>query len=290
MNQEHGLSITVNAHAKINLALAVLGKRSDGYHEVDMVLQGLELADNIILTLEETGLRVCCNHQGVPEGEDNLAWRAARQLWQDYNLPTDCGVTIKIVKKIPVAAGLAGGSADAAATLLGLNQLMGLGLTVAELIQIGSKLGSDIPFCIIGGTARAQGRGERLTILPRFAGYWLVLIKPYGQLATGEVYGRFRETVQSSAVLVASMVQSLVVGDCERVIQGMVNDLELVAAQMEPDIKLARQDLIQAGARAVLMSGSGPTVYGLANDEQHAKQIVSRLQGDYEAILVTRTR
>ena len=183
------MKLLVKAPAKINLSLDVLHKRSDGYHEVEMIMTTIDLADRVELTLlDEDKINILSHNRFVPDDQRNLAYQAAQLLKERFQMKK--GVTITIEKNIPVAAGLAGGTSDAAATLRGFNKLWGLGLTLDELAEIGSEIGSDVSFCVYGGTALAKGRGEIITELPAPPTCWVILAKPFIGVSTAEVYRR----------------------------------------------------------------------------------------------------
>ena len=183
------MKVLVKAPAKINLSLDVLYKRPDGYHEVEMIMTTIDLADRVELTLlEENKIHILSHNRYVPDDQRNLAYQAAKLLKDRFNV--EKGVEITIEKTIPVAAGLAGGSSDAAATLRGLNKLWDLGLTMDELAELGSEIGSDVSFCVYGGTAWRKGRGEIITELPAPPTCWVILAKPFIGVSTAEVYRR----------------------------------------------------------------------------------------------------
>ncbi|MHB8983831.1 MAG: 4-(cytidine 5'-diphospho)-2-C-methyl-D-erythritol kinase [Carboxydocellales bacterium] len=278
--------LVLPARAKINLTLDVLGKRPDGYHQVEMVMQTVSLADTI--TLEETTeeILVSCTHPEVPLNEGNLAFRAAMLLKQavSYN----GGVTIHIDKQIPIAAGLAGGSSNAATVLIGLNSLWDLKLSREDLMHIGSALGSDIPFCIMGGTALASGRGEKVTPLKATPELTLVLIKPNFGVATAQVYGNFRQEQVANRPATQAMLKAIESGDSEAIIRLTANVLESVTLKMHPEIGEIKARLAQAGAKGVLMSGSGPTVFGFVEDEEQGREVAAQLK-DLGSIYLAKT-
>ncbi len=263
------------ARAKINLTLDVLGKRPDGYHQVEMVMQNISLADTIILEKTPGVVSIFCSHPEVPENEDNLAYRAAMalKLVESYA----GGVKIHIDKRIPVAAGLAGGSSNAAAVLIGLNRLWALGLSREHLMHIGSTLGSDVPFCILGGTALARGRGEEITPLKAVPELTLVLVKPPFGVSTAQVYGNFRQEKVANRPDTRAMLQAIEAGDSAAIIRLGANVLESVTLELHPQVAEIKDRLTQAGAKGVLMSGSGPTVFGFVEDENQGREVAGRL-------------
>ncbi|MFZ3172507.1 MAG: 4-(cytidine 5'-diphospho)-2-C-methyl-D-erythritol kinase [Carboxydocellales bacterium] len=268
--------LVLPARAKINLTLDVLGKRPDGYHQVEMVMQTVSLADTITLEKTTEEILVSCTHPEVPLNEGNLAFRAAMLLKQavSYN----GGVTIHIDKKIPIAAGLAGGSSNAATVLIGLNSLWDLKLSREHLMQIGSALGSDIPFCIMGGTALATGRGEKITSLKAAPELTLVLIKPNYGVATAQVYGNFRQEQVANRPATQAMLKAIEAGDSEAIVRLTANVLEAVTLKMHPEIGEIKARLAQAGAKGVLMSGSGPTVFGFVEHEEKGREVAAQLK------------
>ena len=278
--------LKVKAHAKINLALKVLGKREDGYHEVEMVMQSLALHDKIFLTLIRSDIELLVEGD-APLDESNLAYKAAKAILEYSNCKQ--GIRIKLVKNIPAAAGLAGGSSDAAAVLLGINKLLKLGLDTEELMEIGKGLGSDVPFCIVGGTALARGRGEKIQPLPKAPKMGVVLIKPDFGVSTAQVYKRFSLDLVEKKADVNAVVEAIKKGDIKGIATAIFNDLEYVTMDMHPCLEGIKRQLEDAGALGVLMSGSGPTVYGLAFDLGHANMLAKRLDIDNVRIIVTST-
>lgn len=266
--------ILETAYAKINLGLDVLGKRPDGYHEVRMVMQSIGLSDTVELT-EGEGLTVTTGSSELPGGPSNLAWKAAELLARH------CGKTpnvhISLNKKIFLAAGLAGGSSDAAAVLRGLNRLWRLRLNAAELERLAAELGSDIPFCITGGTALAEGRGELLSELPAAPTLQLVLAKPKLEVATAWVYGHFRQEQVQARPDIDGIIQALAQGAVTPLLAGCGNVLESVTIPAHPVIATIKKRMLAAGASYALMSGSGPTVFAVAPSQAIIGQILAAL-------------
>ncbi|MDA8354203.1 MAG: 4-(cytidine 5'-diphospho)-2-C-methyl-D-erythritol kinase [Firmicutes bacterium] len=272
------MDVSIKAPAKINLTLDVLHKRDDGYHELEMVMTTIDLADRIDLTEKAAGgIQLESSSGFVPFDDRNLAYRAAQLIKGRFNI--NKGVHIKIDKKIPVAAGLAGGSSDAAATLKGLNQLWQLGLNLEELAELGVELGSDVPFCVLGGTAIAQGRGERLTPLPPPPPCWVILAKPPHGVSTAEVFGAFRQEKVEKRPQLEQMEAALAAGDFHGICQGLSNVLESVTLDQYPKVRLIKEKMQRFGAPGVLMSGSGPTVFSLVEQENAARRVVNSLRG-----------
>lgn len=281
-------SYTLIAPAKINLYLEIIGNRPDGYHELAMVLQSIDLADQINLRAISTDtIRVCCEHPQVPTDNTNLATRAAELMAQQFPEAQAQygGVEITIHKRIPVAAGLAGGSTDAAAVLVGLDLLWKLGLTQSELQTLAAYLGSDVPFCVAGGTAIATGRGDQLSPLPSLANLYVVLGK-YRTLSvsTAWAYQTYRQQFGSSYVVdkqMASpsalhsgpMVKAIIHKDGVQIGQRLHNDLERVVLPAYPQVLQLRQAFQNTGVLGAMMSGSGPTVFALCDSYDQAKKI-----------------
>lgn len=283
-------SCTLVAPAKINLYLEIIGDRRDGYHELVMVMQSIALADQV--ELKAIGIdtfRVHCSHPLVPTDTSNLAYRAAQLMAQQFPAAFENwgGAQITIDKQIPVAAGLAGGSTDAAAVLVGLDLMWNLGLTLPELQELGAKLGSDVPFCIGGGTALATGRGEKISALSSLTGTYLVLGKFRSlQVSTPWAYQTFRSEfgnhyVSDEAGLEArrqrvhsgSMVSAILHHDSRQIGQQLYNDLERVVLPAHPQVSQLREVFRQAGGLGAMMSGSGPTVFAIAESEAEATKI-----------------
>ena len=266
--------LTLKAYAKINLALEVLGKRPDGYHEVAMIMQSVSLHDTLILSLQESDITLMCDRPELPCDHSNLAYRAAELLRREFGVTQ--GVQIELTKRIPLAAGLAGGSTDAAAVLKGLNRLWGLALSPAELEQLAARLGSDVPFCLWGGTSLATGRGEMLTPLPDFTGHGVVLANPSLQVSTAWVYGNYRDAAGNRRRDISSLRHSIEQPDFSAVADTLFNDLETVTVPAYPQVAEIQEQLLQAGAAGVLMSGSGPTVFALTPDYASAAELAGR--------------
>ncbi|HXE98077.1 MAG TPA: 4-(cytidine 5'-diphospho)-2-C-methyl-D-erythritol kinase [Dongiaceae bacterium] len=250
-------TLTLHAPAKINFLLDVIGKRPDGYHELRMIMQRVNLCDEITLTLTDTpGITVTCNAKGTPDGPGNIAWKAARALLDPAE--SDKGVSIEIIKKIPVAAGLGGGSSDAASVLMGINELFQLGLTDQKLMETGCKLGADVPFFIFKKTALAEGIGEMLTPLPEMPKCWILLVNPGIHVSTAWVYRSLQLTSKGDLNKLPQFY-----GSIEQIVSILSNDLESVTIPAFPVIADIKSRLKNLGAVGSLMSGSGPTVFGI---------------------------
>jgi 4-diphosphocytidyl-2-C-methyl-D-erythritol kinase len=259
-------TIHLQAPAKVNYRLDVVRRRPDGYHDLRMIMQRIGLCDDIVITeLETPGIRVSCGAAGVPEGPDNIVWRAADALLRRSGRQT--GLAIQITKRIPVAAGLGGGSSDGATVLMGVNELLGLGLSDQELMAIGVTLGADVPFFIFKRTALAEGIGEQLTALDGVPPVWLVLVNPNVPVSTAWVYQNLRLTSEKVLTKIPLLYNS--VADVCAV---LANDLETVTISRYSIIREIKERLLAAGASGALMSGSGPTVFGVFSDEGAARQ------------------
>lgn len=279
--------ITVLARAKINLTLDVLGKRPDGYHEVEMVMQSIELHDRMEFISGCGEISLTVEGGEVPEGRDNLVYRAA-ELIRSYG-GVRAGVKIRLKKAIPVAAGLGGGSADAAATLAALNEMWGMGLSLSELMALGEQLGADVPFCLLGGTALARGKGEKIEQLSPCPRLGLVLVKPPFGVSTAAVYRSFNPRLVLKKPDNRAMVEAIRTGNVAGIVENLANALEPVTAKMHPEIMEIKEKLMEAGAMGALMSGSGPTVFGLTPDLASARKVAARYKKSGEQVLVTGT-
>ncbi|GGK32022.1 4-diphosphocytidyl-2-C-methyl-D-erythritol kinase [Caldalkalibacillus thermarum] len=282
------MTILMKAPAKINLTLDVLYKRTDGYHEVEMVMTTIDLADRLELRPRDDGKIVIeTSASYVPADEHNLAYKAAKLIQERFQVTR--GVTIAIDKRIPVAAGLGGGSSDAAATIKGLNQLWDLGLSTEEMAVLGAEVGSDVPFCIYGGTALAKGRGEQITPLPGPPPFWIVLAKPPIGVSTAHVYQHLDLGQVSERPKTEQMIEALKRRDFSLIVKSMGNVLETVTLKSYPEVQHLKQKLAQFGADGVLMSGSGPTVFGLTQKESRAQRIYNGLKGFCQDVYMVRS-
>lgn len=275
----------VKAPAKINLTLDVLHKREDGYHEVEMIMTTVDLADRIGLSATAGEIRIDSADRFVPSDARNLAYQAAQLLKDTYKVKQ--GVAITIDKKIPVAAGLAGGSSDAAATLKGLNKLWKLNLPEDELARLGAQVGSDVSFCVYGGTALAKGRGEQISHLPPPPSCWVILAKPTIGVSTAEVYGGF-DPEKADHPDTKGMIQAIETGNYEAMCASLGNSLESVTLNMHAEVAQIKEQMKKFGADAVLMSGSGPTVFGLVEQELRIPRIYNGLRGFCDEVYAVR--
>lgn len=270
--------LKLKAMAKINLGLDVLRKREDGYHDLRMVMQTICLYDQISLRVKEhPGITVNTNLSYLPTNEDNLVYRAARLLMDECNVKA--GLEIGLKKYIPVAAGLAGGSSDAAAVLVGVNRLFELGFSKQELMERGVKIGADVPYCIMRGTALAEGIGEQLTKLPHAPGMQVLIAKPPIHVSTGFVYGNLKADQLVQHPDIDGQVQAIRDGDFYKMAELMGNVLETVTIPAHPVIQEIKDCMLAYGAVNAMMSGSGPTVFGLFDDEKKAQEAYKKLNG-----------
>lgn len=269
--------LKLKAMAKINLGLDVLRKREDGYHELRMIMQTIRLYDRVQLTVTEApGIRVKTNLSFLPVNEDNLVYRAAKLLMEEFGVSK--GIFINLEKHIPVAAGLAGGSSDAAAVLVGVNRLFGLGLSQEQLMERGVKLGADVPYCIMRGTALAEGIGEQLTALPAPPACYVLIAKPKIHVSTKFVYGNLRANELTEHPDIDGQIDALRSGNLKQLADLMGNVLETVTIPAYPVIQEIKDEMKRMGAVNAMMSGSGPTVFGLYDDKIAARKAYEKLK------------
>ena len=271
--------VTVKANAKINLTLDILSKRLDGYHEVEMVMQSVGLFDTIRMERQQTGISLQIDTKELLADETNLAWKAARLFLDVYRIQE--GVFIEIEKRIPIAAGLAGGSADAAGVLIGMNILFGKRLTAEDLCALGEQIGSDIPFCIEGGTMLATGRGEILQRLPNLPPLFVVLAKPPVSVSTAWAYRNYDETGALYHPDTKKMIAVLSEGCVDHIASCLANVLEEVTKKEYTIIEAYKHVFMENGAIASLMSGSGPTVFALTKTKTDADYAAAALARNY---------
>lgn len=274
------------APAKINLTLDTLYKREDGYHEVEMIMTTIDLNDRLTFECrDDDEIIIDVEHNFVPSDHRNLAYKAAKLMQDRYNIKK--GVKISLEKSIPISAGLAGGSSDAAATFRGLNELWGINESLETLSELASEIGSDISFCIYGKTALCQGRGEKITHLPKPPSAWVVIAKPDIGVSTPEIYGALdlenKDEVQTQACL-----KAIENNDYASMCQSLGNSLEKVTMQLYPEVEKLKNTMSNTGVDAALMSGSGPTIYGFVQKERQAKQVYNALMGCCNDVYIAR--
>ncbi|MEW6618132.1 MAG: 4-(cytidine 5'-diphospho)-2-C-methyl-D-erythritol kinase [bacterium] len=276
--------IKLLAPAKINLFLNVIAKRQDGYHELETILQKVELYDTIILESKDDGIELECPE--VP-GVENLAYKAANLLKQELEVKK--GVKIKIEKNIPIGAGLGGGSSDAGTTLIGLNKLWSLGLSQTEMILLSSKLGADVPFFIINqGLSYATGIGTTLTPLPPLPQFWVIIIWPKIKISTAKVYENVNFMLTNEPIKSKIILDVVKEGNIEQISNLLYNTLEEIVLLQYPVIKKLKEKLINLGALGALMSGSGSSIFGIVKTQLEAVNIYDKLKGGDEIIFVTK--
>ena len=281
------LQAKITAYAKINLVLDVLRKREDGYHEVAMVMQAVDLSDTILLKESDRNWLVTSNRY-IPANMNNLAMRAVTLMQQEFpqRVPK---LEVKLTKNIPVAAGMAGGSTDCAGVMLGINAMCNLGLTQKELEFLAAKLGSDIPFCIGGPTGLATGRGEIMQALPECPELHLVLVKPPFGVSTPKVYGNLRVDEITEHPNIEACIAGIRSGSKEQILNAMGNVLEESTFGLQPKVKDIKNGMIQSGCQHVLMSGSGPTVFAAFAEKEEANAYYQKIKRQYPSAILTRT-
>lgn len=273
------------SYAKINLSLDVLGKRSDGYHEVQMIMQSLTLSDLIIIDKVHSGIFLNTNLKYLPNTDKNIAYQAAQLFFKKTKIKS--GVKIKLIKNIPVCAGLAGGSGNAAAVLCTMNMLYGYPFSDDELIALGSQLGADVPYCMTGGTQLAEGIGDRLTNLSAMPHMYVVLVKPPINVSTAAVYEQIDRVPILAHPNTAQLIRSLDEGNVQELCGGLCNIMENVTQEMYPMIGGIKTKMKRAGADGALMSGSGPTVFGLFHDRKTAKKAFDDFYMQFQDVYLT---
>lgn len=272
--------IQLKALGKINLGLDVLKRREDGYHEVKMIMQTVSLCDELELKKSwKEGIKVQTNLYYLPTNENNLVYKAAQLLMEEFDIRD--GISIQLKKKIPVSAGMAGGSSDAAAVLWGMNQMYGLGLSCKDLMERGVKLGADVPYCILRGTALAEGIGERLTVLPPMPKCYLLIAKPGVNVSTKYVYENLHanDLTAEQHPDVDAMIEALKEKDLAALSSRMGNVLETVTVSAYPVIDRIKKCMMSAGALGAMMSGSGPTVFGIFDNQEKARRAYRGMKG-----------
>lgn len=270
-------SIKLRARAKINLGLDVTGIRTDGYHEVRMIMQTVGLYDRIIIEkTKEAGIAITSNLPYVPTNESNLMYKAAKLLIKEFDIRE--GIRMDLNKFIPVAAGMAGGSSDAASVLYGINRIFDLGLSAAGLMQRGVRIGADVPYCIMRGTALAEGIGEKLTRLAPMPKCSIIVAKPPISVSTALVYESLDMEGVDTHPDIDAVIKGINACDLKQIAYNMGNVLEKVTIPMHPVIDSIKKAMCERGAVNAMMSGSGPTVFGLFDDENTAKKCLEYLR------------
>lgn len=284
---EGSTNMLLKAYAKINISLDAVGKREDGYHLLKMIMQTIELYDLITINKTKEGIKLVSNKPYIPTDERNLGYKAAKLFMDTYNIQG--GVDINIKKNIPVAAGLAGGSADAAAVLKGMRSLYEVNASDEELINLGLKIGADVPFCLVGGTALCEGIGEKVTPLPSFKNHILIVVKPSFGVSTKEVYQNLDLSRVYKHPDTEAIIQAVENNDLRQVCSLMKNVLENVTLRKHNILREIKNDMIKMGAVGSMMSGSGPTVFGFFEDMFRAMQCYEKFKTKYNEVFITRT-
>lgn len=268
----------MKAYAKINLGLDVVRRLENGYHEVKMVMQTVGIYDELCFDRAESGIMITCDTGEIPTDENNLIYKAAKLMMEHYQIKE--GVRIHLHKNIPIAAGMAGGSTDAAATMKGMNRLFDLGAGLKELMELGVAIGADVPYCILGGTALAEGIGEKLRALPSAPDCYLLVAKPDINVSTKYVYEHLDAEGISKHPDIDGMVQAIEQGSLQGIIERMDNVLESVTVKAYPIIETIKGRMKELGAVGSLMSGSGPTVFGIFLSEDRVAEAYEQLRAE----------
>ena len=270
-------SISLKALAKINLGLDVVRRRDDGYHEVRMIMQTINLFDRLeIKKIKESAIKIHTNLFFLPVNENNLVYKAAKLLIDEFGIQE--GVSVGLTKKIPVAAGMAGGSTDAAAMLFGMNRLFGLGLSKKQLMERGVKIGADVPYCIMRGTALAEGIGDKLSPLPAMVKCPVLIAKPQISVSTKFVYQNLKLDDKTVHPDIDRLIEDIRNKDLKAVSDHMGNVLESVTIPNYPVISQIKEQMMDSGAVGSMMSGSGPTVFGLFDDSRTAQLAFGKIK------------
>ena len=278
----------LQAFAKINLGLDVLGKREDGYHEVRMIMQTIRMYDQLDMRKSvEPGIHLTTNKKYIPVDENNLVWRAAKLMMDTCGIME--GVSIHLHKVIPVAAGMAGGSSDAAATLVGMNRLFHCGLSKEKLMELGVQIGADVPYCVLQGTALAEGIGEKLTVLPPMPDCWILIGKPGISVSTKYVYTTLDLNTDTVHPDIDGMKKALEDGNLYGITERMGNVLQDVTIPAYPEVERIKEQMKALGAVNAMMSGSGPTVFGIFDNEEKAQKACQKLResGSCQQVFLT---
>jgi 4-diphosphocytidyl-2-C-methyl-D-erythritol kinase len=277
----------LKAYAKINISLDVVGKREDGYHLLRMIMQNIELYDLIHVNRNINGIIISSNKPYIPTDERNLAYKAAKLFIDKYNIQG--GADINIKKNIPVAAGLAGGSTDAAAVLKGMRDIYGINASDEELMELGLRIGADVPYCILGGTALCEGIGEKITPLKSFKNHILIVVKPPFGVSTKEVYQSLDISRIYKHPETDELIEAIETDNLKAVCGGMKNILENVTLRKHTILKDIKNEMMRMGAVGAMMSGSGPTVFSFFDDMLRAQYCYEKFKTKYSEVFITRT-
>jgi 4-diphosphocytidyl-2-C-methyl-D-erythritol kinase len=281
--------IEIDSYSKINLTLNILGKRQDGYHNIETIMQSINLADRIVIREGKEGVKIKCSHPLVPTDTQSLTYRSAEKILNRYRIKK--GVKIEIDKKIPLASGMAGGSANSASILVGINKLFALNLSNKDLRQIGEELGMDVPFCIQNGTALAYHRGEKVTLLPPInPPLWIIVINPGFEIPTKWAYNNIDlGLIKREKNNTIAMLKALKEGRLEGIAENLFNSFEELIIKKYREIGKIKDRLIEEGVLGALMSGSGPTVFGIAQNKEEALKVCEKLKSRYKSIWAVHT-
>lgn len=277
----------LKAYAKINISLDVVGKREDGYHLLRMIMQNIELYDLIHVNRSKNGINISSNKPYIPTDERNLAYKAAKLFIDKYDIQG--GADINIKKNIPVAAGLAGGSTDAAAVLKGMRDIYEINASDEELMELGLRIGADVPYCILGGTALCEGIGEKITPLKSFKNHILIVVKPPFGVSTKEVYQSLDISRIYKHPETDELIEAIETDNLKAVCGGMKNILENVTLRKHTILKDIKNEMMRMGAVGAMMSGSGPTVFSFFDDMLRAQYCYDRFKTKYSEVFITRT-
>lgn len=279
--------IVLQSYGKINLSLDVLHKRTDGYHELNTIMQQIDLKDTIVLKNRKKGVKIQCNENEIPLDNTNLVYKAWEKIIEKTGV--NRGIHITIHKNIPIASGLAGGSSNGAAVLKGLNALWDLNFSEEELREIGLEIGADVPFCIMGGTAHAEGIGEKLTKLKSFSNKMVLLANVGIPISTAYVYQNLNLNNVNRRIDIDKMVQYIEQDNLSKLAENMANIMEQVVIKEHPIIDELKKDMIKYGALGSIMSGSGPTVFGLFDDEEKLHRCKKELEKKVAKVFTAKT-
>jgi 4-diphosphocytidyl-2-C-methyl-D-erythritol kinase len=286
--------IRLRTNAKVNLFLRVIGRRADGYHEIETVLHGVGLADDLEFAVTDTG-KVEIDLTGpegwrgrLPSPQENIIFKAAQRLMERG--ATNRGIKVTVRKRIPLAAGLGGGSGNAAGALVVLNDIWGLGLDDSGLLEAATGVGADVPYCLKGGTALATSRGEDLTSLPSPKDMWFVLGISHEPLSTADVYAAWDELGSDAEVRSASMTLALGGGEVEEIASLLHNDLERAAFSLRPELEEKKKAVAGAGALGACLAGSGPTIFGITHDEDRARALAEKVRDEFDRVEIARSK
>lgn len=280
-------AVVEKSRAKINLSLDVLGVLENGYHEVEMIMQQIDLWDEVRIEKIQSGIVITSNIPYLPTDQNNIAYKAAQKMIERFDISS--GVAIHLEKKVPVAAGLAGGSANAAAVIRGMNRLFDLNMPMDDMMALGLTLGADVPFCIQGGCAVARGIGEALTPVKSLDHVWILLSKPNIGVSTKEIYKRYDSFEISRHPDTPKLIQAIETGDLHTLTHQMYNVLEEVTTTLYPVILDVKRKIQQYGALGTMMSGSGPTVFGIFTSFEKAQKAEKHLKKIYQQTYLVKT-